>query len=248
MKINKIAAALTAMVISAVPAMNASAYGEKGTKAEPMIMDFNSNDVNGTLSLFLPDGLVAHVRVTFDSPEGKDITYYDYNIDKEGQYIFDIEGRDNEPDDYRLYRMSVDFTDSDDFTTPEYTDTFYVYENSEPVIYEYSFVQFDASTTDVFTVTGESGPDGEITMHRDIAVNMNAMLKGDVNFDGKITAIDASAVLVEYAEVTSGGGSFSDTQKKVGDVNNDGKITATDATSILRYYTALSAGLTPSWD
>lgn len=248
MKINKLAAAFTAIIIAAVPAMNASAYGEKGTKAVPEIADFNKNDVNGTLSLFLPDGLAAHICVTFDSPEGEGIMYYNCNFDKGGQYLFDIEGRDTTPDDYRSYKLSVDFTDSEGTATPEFTDTFNVEETGDFAIYEYSFVEFDPGTNDIFTITGETGPAGKVTMHKDIAVNLNALLKGDVNFDGKITAIDASAVLVEYAEVTSGGGSFTDTQKKVGDVNSDGKITATDATSILRYYTALSAGLVPSWD
>lgn len=248
MKINKLAAAFTAIILAAAPAMNAAAYGEKGTKVDPLLMDFNSNDVNGTLALFLPDGYVAHVHVTFDSPEGEGITCYNCNIDKAGQYLFDIEGRDTTEDDYRNYMMSVDFTNGEGITSPAFTDTFNVYESGDPVIYEYSFVEFDAGTTNVFTVTGESGPNGKITKHTDIALNFEALVKGDVNFDGKITAIDASAVLVEYAEITSGGGSFSDTQKKVGDVNGDGKITATDATSILRYYTALSAGVVPSWD
>ena len=65
---------------------------------------------------------------------------------------------------------------------------------------------------------------------------------GDVNFDGKVVAADASLVLVEYANISAGNGQFTDKQKAAGDVDSDGKITAKDATLILRYYAFLQQG------
>ena len=53
---------------------------------------------------------------------------------------------------------------------------------------------------------------------------------GDVNNDGKVTAIDARNVL-QYAAGTK---SFNSQQLKCADVNNDGKVTAFDARKILQ--------------
>lgn len=53
---------------------------------------------------------------------------------------------------------------------------------------------------------------------------------GDVNGDGKVTAIDARWIL----QYTAGNKTLTDEQKASADVNNDGKITAIDARAILR--------------
>ena len=62
--------------------------------------------------------------------------------------------------------------------------------------------------------------------------------KGDVNNSGKIDAVDASAVLSEYAKLSgsSGKGDFTDAQKTAADVDDNGKIDAVDASKILSYY------------
>ncbi|MCM1316420.1 MAG: dockerin type I domain-containing protein [Clostridiales bacterium] len=68
-----------------------------------------------------------------------------------------------------------------------------------------------------------------------------------VNDDGMIDVIDATAVLVEYANLsTGGGGTFSDNQKSAGDVNSDDMINAIDASMILTFYDYLSTGGTES--
>lgn len=64
---------------------------------------------------------------------------------------------------------------------------------------------------------------------------------GDPNGDGKIDAKDASAILVEYSKMSTGGeGSLSDAQKSAANVNGDDKIDAKDASFILSYYAMAS--------
>ena len=67
------------------------------------------------------------------------------------------------------------------------------------------------------------------------------MTFGDPNGDGKIDAKDASAILVEYSKMSTGGeGSLSDAQKSAANVNGDDKIDAKDASFILSYYSMAS--------
>ncbi|MBR1429656.1 GDSL-type esterase/lipase family protein [Ruminococcus sp.] len=66
--------------------------------------------------------------------------------------------------------------------------------------------------------------------------------KGDVNNSGKIDAVDASAVLSEYAKLSgsSGKGEFNAEQTKAADVDDNGKVDAVDASKILSYYAYIS--------
>ena len=66
---------------------------------------------------------------------------------------------------------------------------------------------------------------------------------GDINGDGLIDAVDATAVSIEYAHLATGGEStLTDEQKKVADVNGDGFVDAVDSTIISMYYAKVSAG------
>lgn len=66
---------------------------------------------------------------------------------------------------------------------------------------------------------------------------------GDVDNNKTIDALDASAVLSEYATIVTGGKSqFSEVQVKAADINADGIISASDASLILDYYAYISAG------
>ena len=62
------------------------------------------------------------------------------------------------------------------------------------------------------------------------AVSAAEVYFGDVNFDGKVTASDARAVL-RYAATIDAPDEY---QKIVADVNGDGRITSADARFILR--------------
>ncbi|WP_294412802.1 dockerin type I domain-containing protein [uncultured Ruminococcus sp.] len=64
---------------------------------------------------------------------------------------------------------------------------------------------------------------------------------GDVNNDGAINAVDASAVLTYYAMIsTNKKGDFDENQKLAADVDNNGSINAVDASCILSYYAYVS--------
>ena len=64
---------------------------------------------------------------------------------------------------------------------------------------------------------------------------------GDINGDDKIDAKDASAILVEYSKMSTGGdGELTAAQKSAADVNGDGMVDAKDASAILGYYAFVS--------
>lgn len=68
-------------------------------------------------------------------------------------------------------------------------------------------------------------------------------LLGDVNGDGKVDSSDASLVLAEYAQLSTGKNSvLSETAAKLADLNKDGKIDSSDASMILAYYSHVSTG------
>ena len=63
------------------------------------------------------------------------------------------------------------------------------------------------------------------------------ILYGDVNEDGNIDALDASAVLTHYALKSTGNESkLTDKQVSAADFNRDGAVDALDASAILTYY------------
>ena len=66
---------------------------------------------------------------------------------------------------------------------------------------------------------------------------------GDVNSDGKVDAKDASLILLEYAQASTGAEDvIAEEQKKDADVNRDGKVDAKDASAVLQYYAYTSTG------
>lgn len=67
---------------------------------------------------------------------------------------------------------------------------------------------------------------------------------GDINNDGSITAVDASAVLSEYARTSSDGEGtgFTEAQKLKADLNDDFRVNAVDASKILSYYAYTATG------
>lgn len=94
---------------------------------------------------------------------------------------------------------------------------------SEPIEYTVNFF----SLKDVYAETGDLG-------------------LGDVNYDKRIDASDASSVLVEYSRLSTGRiGNFNSEQNKTADVNFDGKVDATDASTILVYYSYVSTAFSP---
>jgi len=66
---------------------------------------------------------------------------------------------------------------------------------------------------------------------------------GDIDENNAVDARDATAVLVEYAEMsTSGETTFNEKEYMSADVNNDGVTDSSDASHILAYYSYVSTG------
>lgn len=76
-----------------------------------------------------------------------------------------------------------------------------------------------------------------------IAEISDLLMKGDVNFDGYVNAVDASWVLTFYAQQSTGQNPIiNEEQSCVGDWNGDGTINAVDASGILTYYALKATG------
>lgn len=89
-----------------------------------------------------------------------------------------------------------------------------------------------------FIIRGESGTAAEAyALEFGFDFIFGRTEKGDVNGDGVTDAIDASAVLTEYAGTSTGKApTFAAWQEEAGDWNLDGVVDAIDASAILTYY------------
>ena len=69
--------------------------------------------------------------------------------------------------------------------------------------------------------------------------------KGDVDGNGMVNAVDATLVLVHYADLSTGGkGTIEPEKISVADYNGDGIVDAVDATRILIHYSKVSTHIT----
>ncbi len=96
--------------------------------------------------------------------------------------------------------------------------------------------------TQVYTGLSDASsyPALALDTYKEVAGNF---MLGDVNFDLKVDARDASLVLRDYADTASGlDTSLSKYQQKAASVNSDDAIDARDASSLLRYYAFISSG------
>lgn len=102
--------------------------------------------------------------------------------------------------------------------------------------------------TDTFKNLGDtiSYPGIALDTYKTVAGNF---ILGDVTFDGAVDGRDATRVLMDYADVSSGKGpSLSTLQQKAANINLDEFSDGRDATLILRYYAYASSGGTISPD
>ena len=85
----------------------------------------------------------------------------------------------------------------------------------------------------------EYAPDNEKNklICSDLHVNVSDRLLGDVNGDGNINAVDASAILSAYANIaTSNPTGLSDEAMAAADVDGNSKLNAVDASNVLSFY------------
>lgn len=81
-----------------------------------------------------------------------------------------------------------------------------------------------------------------LSMEQIVETIPDKIVPGDVNQDGKVNAVDATLISMEYTELSTEDGvpTFTEEQNKLGDINYDGKIDARDATYASMYYAYLS--------
>lgn len=107
----------------------------------------------------------------------------------------------------------------------------------------------DGDKFDVKITTEDSTIEYSVNFFSLSSVKKNEAVKtsiGNVNGDYYIDSVDASIVLDEYANYSTGRTSIlNDEQKKCADVNKDGLIDANDATKILEYYSYISTNDNP---
>ena len=68
----------------------------------------------------------------------------------------------------------------------------------------------------------------------------NEAYVGDVNRDGNVDSTDASVILEEYSNLSTGGNPMY--LKMLADFNEDGSVDSSDASAILRFYSSVSTG------
>lgn len=66
---------------------------------------------------------------------------------------------------------------------------------------------------------------------------------GDVNLDGTINPLDASAALALYAREATGGGKVTDEERLIADVNHDTRVDPLDSSKILEFYALKAIGV-----
>lgn len=255
MKYNRIMAFVAAAVLAAMPVISVTAADTDIKPVSPVLGDFNKNDVNGMAIVRIPEGLSADAEIEFASPEGEHIAYYKTELKGSEVYSFDIEGRDNTSKDFRSYVLHLTF--KDDVTgnvTPSLDLKIEVPDGAEHeksfTVYDYTFKVSENKDGEAFKLSDEpftGEKTGDVFYPATYLVNMESIMMGDINGDKKITAADASLVLVEYAKMNDGKGEFDARKSKAADVNGDGKITAADASAILVYYAELTDKGTAKW-
>lgn len=267
MKFSKTTSVLMAAALILTPVSGTTAYAEDSAKAvETVFSEFNKNDVNGRVIVTLPENTSAEIDITANTPEGN-YKYYTgtFSSAESSVYSFDMEGYDKLTEDPtgefqyidgRDYTVEITITDLElELTSGKYVEKINVPDGGmNPgswTDFSYILNVEQKESDEICTVEQtERDENGVKIIEKNVTFYVSdAYVKGDVNEDGNIDAIDASAVLKEYAEVsTNHPASFTDAQKKAADVNEDKNIDAVDASKILKYYADAATGNKPSWD
>ncbi len=108
--------------------------------------------------------------------------------------------------------------------------------------FDYAEIYKGGADSDMWTYSVENGT---ITVSGGGTPSYSGI--GDLDKNGKVTAVDASLLLAFYADINAGTVTATDEDMYICDVNRDGKINAADASIILRYYADLAADFNGSF-
>ena len=101
----------------------------------------------------------------------------------------------------------------------------------------------------IFELNENTILDGKTVAHVKKHNDVPALKHGDINGDGKINPVDASLILVKFAELSASDSEKpSDEVVQKYDINGDGRITAVDASLILAYCASLAEDETLTLD
>ena len=190
------------------------------------------------------------IQFSFASSDGKNITtdfqLFKYNFEViENDYKLNIKHNFNEVFDSDMENVPYTVVNESD-STPTTTSTTTTPTTTTTTEHTTTTTTTEpTTTTTITTLTTTTEPTTMTTSTTSTTTTepINQITLGDVNEDGLVDATDASAVLIEYANLSTGGnGTFSDEQKSAADVNFDNMIDATDASAILTFYSYLSTG------
>lgn len=109
--------------------------------------------------------------------------------------------------------------------------------------YDYSTAQIFAMDNGLEFVSLGEAPEETTTTTTETTTTQPPAEKpalGDVNGDDIINAVDASRILVLYANINSGDVEVTEQDMAVCDINKDGMLNAVDASLVLAYYADLA--------
>lgn len=254
MNLKKTASILSASILLLSPSLGTSAFAaDSATIVKTISTSFNKNDVNGQVLVNIPDKTSVTIDIKAITPENPSLPYYTgtFKASDSTAYSFDIEGNDD-----RTYAVNIVIKDETlNLVSQKFSDTISMPDGDmTPNSYtKYNYVlSLENKENDTpFKVTStEKTENGIKIITKNVVVYLSEnYVKGDVNDDGLINAVDASLVLTDYAKTAIGETSgFTAKQKKAADVNENETIDAVDASKILSYYADSSTGRVPSWD
>ena len=162
---------------------------------------------------------------TFNSPDVKvmksELQIYGYKGQSIASPFICLEKDSKDYEDYTLVIKKATDTDGNDIL-PLFPQTEFVHKSASSVT-----TTAPVTTAPVTTTTTPGTP----------------YESGDVDGNCIIDGRDATAVLTEYAKLSTGAAlTFTSAQQKAADVNEDGIIDARDASILLTYYARTSAG------
>ncbi|MGN0631315.1 MAG: dockerin type I repeat-containing protein [Ruminococcus sp.] len=263
MKIIRNAAFITAAAVTAVSVMTFNAYADNIAEAIEIEPSKYLADNAGFLSVNVNGGRAIRVKIEKNTPDGN-FMYYNTLLEKDGTYVFTLDSCE--------YNIDTGEYDSDfTFSVIDENDTACSFAMTEKVVADPGFSLDISDTQYYFTinsiesaernVSAEIVPDktdnGILSGSADISMEYIPYVLGDVNGDGTINLLDASAAVSYYAKSSAGiSAEFTDGTSAMSenaafaaaDITKDMKIDINDAVYILRYYAIKSAGMEASWD